>query len=110
MRDHYEPQGDAEWMYGRKGHTDLVKSEKWREKLSLSHRYVVEDVKCNLTLLTSLARRFGVEAPIGHALVTLIGAAAGEDFRQTGRTLERLGLGGVTLAELTDLLRSGLPA
>jgi len=110
MADHYDPSGDAEWMYGRRAHTNLVKSEKWREKLSFAHRYVVEDVKCNLTLLTSISRLCGGQTPIGDALVTLIGAIAGEDFRSTGRTLGSLGLAGVTVAELTELLEKGFAA
>jgi opine dehydrogenase len=107
MADHYDPTGDTEWMYGRKAHTDLVKSEKWREKLNFAHRYVVEDVKCNLTLLTSIGRLCGGETPIGDALVTLIGAIAGEDFRATGRTLVSLGLGDLTIGGVTELLEQG---
>ncbi len=108
MADHYDPTGETEWMYGRRAHTDLVKSEKWREKLSFAHRYVVEDVKCNLTLLTSISALCGGDTPIGDALVTLIGTIAGEDFRSTGRTLTSLGLGDRTVAELTDLLAKGI--
>ena len=110
MRDHYEPTGDAEWMYGRRGHTELVKSEKWREKLSFTHRYVVEDVKCNLALLTSIGGLCGVDTPIGDALVSLIGTIAGEDFRTTGRTLASLGLGGLGVEELSRLLEEGFGA
>jgi opine dehydrogenase len=107
MRDHYEPLGDAEWMYGRRGHTDLVKSEQWREKLGFSHRYIVEDVKCNLALLASIGDFCGVETPIGDSLLTLIGTIVGEDFRRTGRTLDSLGLGGLSVGEVTQRLEEG---
>ncbi|MBI5439988.1 MAG: NAD/NADP octopine/nopaline dehydrogenase family protein [Deltaproteobacteria bacterium] len=110
MRDHYDPSGDAEWMYGRKAHVDLVKSEKWREKLSFSHRYVVEDVRCNLALQSSVGRLARVETPIADALLTLIGTIVGEEFRQTGRSRASLGLGDLSLPELTRLLDRGFRA
>jgi opine dehydrogenase len=110
MRDHYEPADGAEWMYGRRGHSELVESEKWREKLDFSHRYVAEDVRCNLALLASIGDLAGVETPIADALLALIGTIVGEDFRQTGRTLQSLGLGGLSFPELTELLEQGLGA
>jgi opine dehydrogenase len=105
--DHYQPAGDDEWMYGRKAHTDLVKSEKWREQLTFAHRYVTEDVKCNLALLASIGDLCGVETPIADSLLTLIGTITGEDYRRTGRTLEALGLGGRSVEALTRVLEQG---
>ncbi|MHB8763486.1 MAG: NAD/NADP octopine/nopaline dehydrogenase family protein [Deferrisomatales bacterium] len=107
IADHYEPSGDQEWMYGRRGHTELVKSEQWRERLGFAHRYVMEDAKVNLALLTSVGRLAGVATPVADALLTLLGALAGEDFRETGRTLTSLGLGGCSAPELAALLERG---
>lgn len=107
FRDHYDPDSDTEWMYGRKAHTDLVKSEKWRESLDVSHRYVVEDVKCNLALMASIGDLCRVEIPIADSLLTLIGTMCGEDFRKTGRTLNTLGVGDLSLEALTRLLQEG---
>jgi opine dehydrogenase len=107
FRDHYEPAGEAEWMYGRKAHTQLVESEKWRESLDFRHRYVVEDVKCNLALMASIGKWCGAATPIADSLLTLIGAVAGEDFRRSGRTLEALGLAGYSAGALNDLLGRG---
>jgi opine dehydrogenase len=97
-------------MYGRKAHTDLVKSEKWRESLSFDHRYILEDVKCNLALMASIGDLCGVETPLADSLLTLVGAIYGEDFRKTGRTLQNLGVGGLSLNELTTLLWEGYQA
>jgi opine dehydrogenase len=108
FRDHHQPTGDVEWMYGRKAHTDLVKSQKWRERLTFGHRYVAEDVKCNLALLASIGDLCNVETPIADALLTLIGTVAGEDYRKTGRTLEALGLEGRSVSALTRVLEEGL--
>ncbi|UCD80286.1 MAG: NAD/NADP octopine/nopaline dehydrogenase family protein [Desulfobacterales bacterium] len=107
FEDHYNPAGDAEWMYGKKAHTDLVKSEKWRESLNFEHRYIVEDVKCNLALMASVGDLCRMETPIADALLTLIGAICGEDFRKTGRTLETLGVGDLSVEELTTLVWQG---
>ncbi|MEE8433330.1 MAG: NAD/NADP octopine/nopaline dehydrogenase family protein, partial [bacterium] len=106
--DHYDAEGEHEWMYGRKGHTELVKSEKWREALDFNHRYIQEDVKCNLALLASLGAWSGVATPIADALLTLHGVITGEDFRRTGRTLETLGLAGMSRKELDTVLNEGI--
>ncbi len=106
--DHYDAEAEQEWMYGRKGHTELVKSEKWREGLDFNHRYIQEDVKCTLALLASLGAWSGVATPIADALLTLHGAITGENHRQTGRTLESLGLAGLGRDELETLLNEGL--
>ena len=107
--DHYDQNSNQEWMYGRRAHTDLVKSESWREKLDFGHRYVQEDVKCNLALHCSVADLCGVKTPIAHALLALIGAIVGEDFMKTGRTLASLGLSDCSSDELMNLLDAGLP-
>lgn len=106
--DHYHPVDDSEWMYGKKAHTDLVKSEKWREKLTFDHRYIAEDVRCNLTLMASIGDLCRVETPLADALLSLIGAIVGEDFMQTGRTLKTLGVGHLSLQEFSAVLDRGL--
>ena len=107
FEDHYDPAGDAEWIYGKKAHTDLIKSEKWRERLNFNHRYILEDVKCNLALITSIGDLCGVETPIADSLLTLIGTISGENFSETGRTLRTIGVGDLSLEELTTLLSEG---
>jgi opine dehydrogenase len=106
--DHYDQNSKDLWMYGRKAHTDLVKSESWREKLHLSHRYIQEDVKCNLALLCSIGDLCQVEIPIARSLLKLHGVIADEDFMRTGRTLESLGLSNMSVSGVTRLLDEGL--
>ncbi len=106
--DHYDPDSPEPWMYGRKAHTDLVKSESWRESLDFRHRYITEDVKCNLALLTSIGDFAGRETPIADSLLTLLGVVAEEDFRRTGRTLENLGLGGLGKEEMARVMFDGV--
>ncbi len=106
--DHYDEKSETEWMYGRKGHRELVKSEKWRESLDFDHRYIQEDVKCNLALLSSIGDLCKVETPIADSLLNLIGVITGEDYKKTGRTLEYLGLSNKTSDEIMALLHEGL--
>ena len=94
-------------MYGRKAHTDLIKSEKWRESLNFNHRYIVEDVRCNLALTASIGYLCRVETPIADSLLTLIGTIAGENFRTSGRTLQNLRVGDLSVDELTTLMWKG---
>ena len=94
-------------MYGRKAHTDLVKSEKWRESLNFSHRYILEDVQCNLALMASIGDLCRVGTPIADSLLTLIGVISGADLSKTGRTLETLGVGDLSLEEFTGVLEEG---
>ncbi len=107
LADHYRNDGD-EWMYGRRGHTQLVDSADWREKIVLgSHRYMREDVGCGLALLVSVAEWAGVDAPVATGLLEVAGAAVREDFRRTGRTLANLGLDNLDRTAMTELLASG---
>ena len=110
FQDHYDPSGDTEWRYGKKARTDLVKSENWRENLNFGHRYIIEDVKCNLALITSIGRWCGVPTPIAASLLTLIGVLATEDFNLTGRTLNNLGVGDLSPQAMSDLLWNGFEA
>jgi opine dehydrogenase len=107
FNDHYDANSENEWMYGRKAHTDLVKSESWREPLTLNFRYITEDVKCNLALLCSIGDRCNVETPIADSFLKLLGVLVNEDFRKTGRTLESLGLARMPLEEISKILHDG---
>ncbi|MHB9149709.1 MAG: NAD/NADP octopine/nopaline dehydrogenase family protein [Thermoleophilia bacterium] len=107
MRHHYDPKDGEEWMYGRRGHTDLVESEKWREALGFHHRYIQEDVHVNLALFASIGDLAGVETPIADSLLRLAGAITDQAHISAGRTLTNLGLGGYSRAELDLLLRTG---
>jgi opine dehydrogenase len=108
LRDHYRSDGD-EWMYGNLAHDRLVSSGDWRERLVLTeHRYMREDVACGLAFLVSAADWAAVGAPVASGLLALGSAVCGEDFRVTGRTLERLGLAKLDRGAMRALLADGL--
>ena len=83
----------------------------WREKIVLTeHRYMLEDVRCGLSLLISAARLAGVPVPVAQGLAALGGAICGQDFMVTGRPLAAVGLGDLDRAGLQKLLQDGFPA
>lgn len=95
------------WMYGD-AHKQLVKSGDWREHIDLhTHRYILEDTELGLAFLASAARFAGVDAPIAHGLLAIVGGFLGRDLRQGPRTLEALGLAGLGPAALKQRLHDG---
>jgi len=104
LADHYN---NDQWMYGD-AHRQLVKSGDWRENIDLhSHRYITEDTELGLAFLASVARYAGVDAPIAHGLLAIVGGFLGRDLRKGPRTLEALGLDGLAPAQLQKRLRDG---
>ncbi|MDM0052077.1 NAD/NADP-dependent octopine/nopaline dehydrogenase family protein [Variovorax sp. J22R115] len=104
LADHYN---NDQWMYGD-AHKQLVKSGDWRENIDLyAHRYITEDTELGLAFLASAARFVGVDAPIAHGLLAIVGGFLGRDLRKGPRTLETLGLAGLTLAQLKQRLHDG---
>jgi len=85
----------------------LVKSSENKKSKSANFRYIKEDVKCNLALLCSIGDLCNVETPIADALLKLIGVLVDEDFTETGRTLDSLGLSEKPVDELLAFLHKG---
>ena len=108
LADHYAPDGD-EWMYGNMAHDRLVDSGDWREHLVLTeHRYMREDIAVGLAFLVSVADWAGVPAPTATGLLAIGSAICSDDFRKTGRTLESVGLAGLSKEDMRDLMQKGL--
>jgi opine dehydrogenase len=107
LANHYAKEGEI-WMYGRGSHDRLTDSGDWRERLVLrEHRYMREDLRLGLSLLTSVAQLANVATPLARAFLAIGGAICGEDFMQSGRTLASMGLGHLDKADLQKLLREG---
>jgi opine dehydrogenase len=63
---------------------------------SLEARYISEDVPMALVTIEALASLLDLETPTITAIITLCSAVNAADYRHDGRTLERLGLAGLT--------------
>ncbi|MCU4120812.1 NAD/NADP-dependent octopine/nopaline dehydrogenase family protein [Variovorax sp. N23] len=104
LRDHYD---NDRWMYGD-AHKKLVKSGDWREHIDLhTHRYITEDTVLGLAFLASAARHAGVDAPIAHGLLAIVGGFLGRDLRQGPRSFEALGLAGLAPQAFQARLHDG---
>jgi len=104
LADHYD---NDRWMYGD-AHRRLVDSGDWREHIDLaSHRYVAEDTELGLAFLASAARYAGVDAPIAHGLLAIVGGILGRDLRKGARTFDSLGFNGISREELKSRLHHG---
>jgi opine dehydrogenase len=107
LADHYREDGE-EWMYGRRIHRKLTDSGDWKERIVLAeHRYMREDVEMGLAFLVSVCEWAGVPCPVARGLLALGSAVLGRDLRQGARTLEGLGLAGLSREEMRRLLREG---
>lgn len=67
-------------------------------------RYITEDVPFLFVPFCELAALCGVEVPIANALVTLASCYNQEDYRQTGRTLAKMGFNHWTKQEILEFL------
>ena len=104
LADHYR---NDKWMYGD-AHRKLVKSGDWRERIDLhQHRYVREDSEMGLAFLASVARYVGIDAPIAHGLLAIVGGFLGRDLRRGPRTLDGLGLAGLPRGQIERQLHDG---
>ena len=104
LSDHYN---NDRWMYGD-AHKRLVDSGDWREHIVLTeHRYMREDVHYGLAFLVSVADWAGVPAPLATGLLSIASAICGKDLRKGDRTLEALGLAGLSRERMAGLLARG---
>lgn len=109
LADHYNTTEGDEWMYGRGAHGKLTKSGDWREDIDLHHhRYMLEDTRLGLSFIVSVGRWAGVATPVAQGLLSLASAITGRDLYAEGRTLENLGLAGLSRPQLQALLLQGV--
>jgi opine dehydrogenase len=71
------------------------------------HRMVSEDVPYGLVPLASFGRLAGVPTPTIDAVITVASVVNQCDYRSTGRTVEGLGLGGLSPTEILHYVTNG---
>jgi len=75
---------------------------------TLNTRYITEDVPCSLVPIASLAEVAGIPTPASRALVDISCALFGRDFWAEGRSLENLGLAGMTVEQIKEFVEIGI--
>lgn len=73
------------------------------------HRYITEDVPMSLVPIASLGDMLGVPCPTIKAIIHLANLLHGCDYWQTGRTVESMGLAGLSLREIRLRILEGIP-
>ncbi|MFA5575874.1 MAG: NAD/NADP octopine/nopaline dehydrogenase family protein [Tissierellaceae bacterium] len=73
----------------------------------LQIRYIYEDVPYSLIPMASMARELGIKTPAISSVINIAALMTGKDFYEDGRTIERLGLKGLTIEQMHDLARNG---
>jgi len=98
----YGPKGDL-WqvLKGSKGLTPI------KGPTTLTNRYVTEDIPIGLVCWSQLGEQLGVPTPLMRATIEIGIAIAGMDYWQTGRTLERCGIRGMSADEIVTYARTG---
>ncbi len=98
--------------YGPKG--DLWEIFKGSKKLTpikgpsvMSNRYVTEDVPIGLVCWSQLGDMLGVPTPLMKATIEIGIAISNVNYWETGRTLERCGIAGMSIKELNQLVKTG---
>lgn len=73
----------------------------------LAQNHILDDVPDSLVPIASFGRAFGVATPTIDSLVHLASAMCGIDWWTEGRTVESLGLGGMSAREMLDHVEHG---
>lgn len=74
---------------------------------TLIHRYLLEDVPMSLVPMSSLGDLLNVPTPTIDALVHYASVLHGTDYWKEGRTVEKLGLSGMTVEKIRLLVLKG---
>lgn len=101
----YGHQGFQGPTYPDKARNPVYASIKAEQELD--SRYLTEDVPYGLVPIEDMGNLVGVDTPICSALINLSNGLLDRDFRQIGKTLESIGLGGMTVSELKKLVEEG---
>ena len=75
---------------------------------TLTHRYIYEDVPMSMVPLASLGERFGVSVRAMDSVIRLACIFHRTDYWKRGRTVDKLGIGDLSVSELTRYVNEGL--
>ena len=75
---------------------------------TLYTRYLLEDIPMGLVPMVLLGKMLGIEVPRMETVVTLGELLTGRDLTASGRTLENLGLSGMTVPRIQAFLNTGV--
>jgi opine dehydrogenase len=74
---------------------------------TLSHRYITEDVPMSLVPIAALGQQYGVSVRGMDSIIRLACIIHRTDYWRRGRTLDKLGIKGLSVAEITEFVNEG---
>ncbi|HEY3421138.1 MAG TPA: NAD/NADP octopine/nopaline dehydrogenase family protein [Methanomassiliicoccales archaeon] len=78
-----------------------------RAPSSLVHRYLFEDVPMSLVPMVSLGHLIGIKTPTMESLVHLASLIDVQDYMTVGRTVEKVGIGGMNVKQIRMVALKG---
>jgi len=75
----------------------------------LEHRYITEDVPMSLVPIASIGDLLGAQVPTIKAVIHLASLLHERDYWAEGRTVEKLGLAGMNVAQIRRVVVEGFP-
>jgi opine dehydrogenase len=75
---------------------------------TLNHRYIFEDIPMSLVPIASLGQHYGVSVRGMDFLIRLGCIVHHTDYWRRGRTLDKLGIGDLSVSELTRYVSEGV--
>ncbi len=79
-----------------------------RAPSTMNHRYIFEDVPMSLVPIASFAQHYGVSVRGIESIIRLACIIHRTDYWRRGRTLEKLGITGLSVSELTHFVEEGV--
>ena len=76
----------------------------------LEHRYITEDVPMSLVPIASIGEHLGVKVPTLKSIIHLTSLLHERDYWAEGRTVEKLGLAGMNVAQIRRAIVEGFTA
>ncbi len=75
---------------------------------SIHNRYITEDIPVGCHIYHELGKKYGVKTPVIDSMITLASVMTGQDFFESGLTLDDLGIGHLDEKQLLDYLNNGV--
>lgn len=107
LEDFCEPKGELRWediyqkMHGAPELTPITGPD------SIWNRYLTEDCPNGLVPWSELGRLAGVTTPVMDGVISIYSVAHERDWRGIGLKAERLGLEGMSIAQIKNYLKTG---
>ncbi|MGC9060649.1 MAG: NAD/NADP octopine/nopaline dehydrogenase family protein [Thermoplasmata archaeon] len=74
---------------------------------TLQHRYLYEDIPYSLVPIEEFGKLFGIDTPSISSMITLASILLETNFRNEGRTIEKMGIKGMNVKKLRTFITTG---